>query len=231
MGSPLRDQRRGKGSPTYRSNRRGSDVDHQNAEITGEVVDIVHDPSRTAPVAVVEFEDGEKRNILAPETLSTGDEVEVGISAPIEPGNTLPLGEIPEGVPIHNIELQPNDGGKMVRSSGTYAFVVTHESDGTRIKLPSDEFKKMNSDCRATVGKVAAGGRTDKPFVKAGNKSKAMSAKGLKYPKVSAVAMNAVDHPFGGSAKPGKTKTVSRHEAPGRKVGNIAAKRSGQKKE
>jgi large subunit ribosomal protein L2 len=231
MGSPLRQQRRGKASPNYKSRRDGEDVSHENREITGEVIDIMHDSSRTAPVALVEFEDGETRSILAPETLSTGDEIEIGVSAPVEPGNTLPIGEIPEGVPIHNIEMQPNDGGKLVKSSGTYAFVVTHEKDGTRISLPSDEFKKLNTNCRATIGKVAGGGRKDKPFVKAGNKFKEMKAKGKPYPKVSGVSMNAVDHPFGGSAKPGKAKTVSRHEAPGRKVGNIAAKRSGQKKE
>ncbi|MFO7793933.1 MAG: 50S ribosomal protein L2 [Candidatus Nanohaloarchaea archaeon] len=231
MGSPLRQQRRGKGGPNYRSNREGNETSHRRQELEGEVIDLVHDSSRSAPVALVEFEDGEDRAIVAPENLAVGDKIELGVSAPIEAGNTLPLAEIPEGVPIYNIEIQPNDGGKMVKSSGTYAFVVTHEQNSTRIKLPSGEFKKMNKDCRATIGKVAAGGRKDKPFVKAGNKSKAMHAKGLPYPKVSGVAMNAVDHPFGGSAKPGKAKTVSRHASPGRKVGNIAAKRSGKNKE
>jgi large subunit ribosomal protein L2 len=231
MGSPLEQQRRGKGSPNYRSNREGEDTDHYKGETTGEVVDIKHDSSRSAPVALVEFEEGEKRAIVAPENLAIGDEIELGVSAPVEPGNTLPIREIPEGVPIYNIEIQPNDGGKMVKSSGTYAFVVTHEKDSSIIELPSGEFKEMNKDCRATIGKVAGGGRKDKPFVKAGNKSKAMHAKGLPYPKVSGVSMNAVDHPFGGSAKPGKAKTVSRQASPGRKVGNIAAKRSGKKEE
>lgn len=232
MGTPLRQQRRGKGSPTYtsQSHRGKGDVEHKNAELEGEVIDIINDPARTAPVAVVEFADGEVRNVLAPENIATGDKIELGVSAPVEPGNTLPLGEIPEGVPIHNIELQPGDGGKMVRSSGTYAFVVTHEKDGVRISLPSKEFKKLGTECRATIGKVAGGGRLEKPFVKAGNKSKAMKARGKKYPITSGVAMNAVDHPFGGSAKPGKAKTVSRHAPPGRKVGNIGASRSGKKK-
>ncbi|QGA80986.1 50S ribosomal protein L2 [Candidatus Nanohalobium constans] len=229
MGSPLKQQRRGKGSPKFQAGRNGKGTaEHKNAEITGTVVDLVHDPARTAPVAKVEFEDGEVRNVLAPEGLQTGDEIEVGVSAPVEPGNVLPLGEIPEGVPINNIELQPNDGGKLVKSSGTYAFVVTHEADSVRVQLPSGEFKKMNTQCRATIGKVAAGGRKDKPFVKAGNASKAAKARGKQYPTVSAVAMNAVDHPFGGSAKPGQPKTVSKHASPGSKVGNIGAKRSGK---
>lgn len=228
MGEPIKQQRRGRGSPTWRSssNGRGA-VEHHNAETTGEVVDIVHDPARTAPVAVVEFEDGATRNILAPENLQVGDEIEIGVSAEIEEGNVLPLGEIPEGVPIHNIETQPSNGGKLVRASGTYAFVVTHEKDGVRISLPSKQFKKLDTRCRATIGKVAGGGRKDKPFVKAGNKHKAMKARGKKYPKVSAVAMNAVDHPFGGSAKPGQPKTVSRHASPGSKVGSVAANRTG----
>lgn len=233
MGSPLRQQRRGKGSPNYKANGhkgKGS-VEQKNAETTGTVTDIQHDPARTAPVAEVEFEDGETRNVLAPENLAVGDEIEIGVSASIEEGNTLPLAEIPEGVPIHNIETQSGAGGKLVRSSGTYAFVVTHEEDGVRIQLPSGSFKKLSKKCRSTVGKVAAGGRKDKPFVKAGNKHHSMKAKGKLYPKVSGVAMNAVDHPFGGSAKPGKAKTVSRHESPGRKVGNIAAKRSGKNKD
>jgi len=232
MGSPIRPQRLGKGSPNYRasSHRGKGGAEHKNAETTGTVVDIQHDPARTAPVAIVEFDDGETRNILAPENLGVGEQIEVGVSADIEEGNVVPLGEIPEGVPIHNIELQPNDGGKMVRSSGTYAFVVTHEKDGVRIRLPSKSFKKLSTECRATIGKVAGGGRLEKPFVKAGNKSKAMKARGKPYPKVSAVSMNAVDHPFGGSAKPGQPKTVSRHASPGSKVGNIGARRSGKKK-
>jgi len=232
MAGKIRSQRKGKGSPTYKANShkgKGA-VQTKNAEITGTVTDIGHDPARTAPVAEVEFEDGEVRNILAPENLGIGDEIQIGVSAPIEEGNTLPIGEVPEGVPIHNIELQPGDGGKLVRSGGTYAFVVTHEKDGVRVQLPSKEFKKLNTGCRATVGKVGAGGRKEKPFVKAGNKHKAMKARGKQYPKVSGVAMNAVDHPFGGSAKPGQPKTVSRHASPGSKSGNIAAKRSGKKK-
>ncbi|MFB6190886.1 MAG: 50S ribosomal protein L2 [Candidatus Nanohaloarchaea archaeon] len=249
MGSPLRQQRRGKASSTWRANSHHGkgDVEHRNAETTGEVIDIVHDPARSAPVAVVEFDDStesensarssessdssseEVRNVLAPENLQVGDTIEVGVSAEIEEGNVLPVGEIPEGVPIHNIETQPSSGGQLVRSSGTYAFVVTHEQDGVRIKLPSGEFKKLDTGCRATIGKVAGGGRKDKPFVKAGNKHKAMKAKGHKYPNVRAVAMNAVDHPFGGSAKPGQPKTVSRHASPGSKVGSVAARRSGNK--
>ena len=231
MGKRIKQQRRGRGS-IYESlgHRSKGRVSHKNESVKGEVIDLIHDPARSAPVAVVEYADGEVRNVLAPEDLKVGDEIELGVSAEVEPGNTLPLGEIPEGVPIHNIELEPGDGGKLVRSSGTFAFVVTHDKNTTEIRLPSKEFKKINKGCRASIGKVGGGGRTDKPFAKAGKKSKARKGRGKKYPTVSGVSMNAVDHPFGGSAKPGKPKTVSRNASPGRKVGSISAGNTGKKK-
>ncbi len=238
MGKRIISQRRGRGSPTYRSpgHKGKGEVNHPDDESSGTIIDIIHDPARSAPVGIVQFEedDGDDdpvtRNVLVPEGVSVGDEIEVGISASIEPGNTLPLREIPEGVPIYNIETQPGDGGKIARSSGTYAFVVTHNRDSTRVRLPSKKFKDMNPDCRATIGVVAGGGRTEREFQKAGQVHHKSRAKGKLYPRVSAVAMNAVDHPFGGSTKPGKPKTVSRDASPGSKVGSIAASRSGKKK-
>lgn len=236
MGKRLKQQRRGKGSiyksPGHKSkgevSHRYESEDEEN--VKGKVVDIIHDPARSAPVAIIKYEDGERRNVLASEKLKVGDEVELGISAEPEPGNVLPLGEIPEGIPIHNIELRPGDGGKLVRSSGTFAFVVIHNRDSTEIRLPSKEFKTLKPGCRAAIGKVAGGGRIKKPFGKAGKKLKAEKARGKKYPTVSGVSMNAVDHPFGGSAKPGKPKTVSRHAPPGKKVGSISPRRTGKKK-
>ncbi|MCJ7478872.1 MAG: 50S ribosomal protein L2 [Candidatus Nanohaloarchaeota archaeon QJJ-7] len=230
MSKRIRSQRRGKGSPTYTSpsHTGKGGVEHREDEVAGTVVDIVHDPARTAPVAIVEFDDGEERNVLAPEGVSVGDDIEVGIEAPVEPGNTLPLREIPEGVPIYNIELEPGDGGKIARSSGTYAFIVTHESDKTRVRLPSKNFKDMDPDCRATIGQVAGGGRTDKEFEKAGQVHHKARSEGKLYPKTSAIAMNAVDHPFGGSTKPGRPKTVSKDASPGSKVGSISPKRTGR---
>lgn len=182
-------------------------------------------------MAVVAFEDGEKRNVLVPEGVTVGDDIEIGVEAPIEPGNTLPLREIPEGVPICNIELEPGDGGKIARSSGTYGFVVTHTADSTRVRLPSKSFKDLNPDCRATIGQVAGGGRTEREFEKAGQAHYKAKASGKLYPNVSAVAMNAVDHPFGGSTKPGKPKTVSRDAPPGAKVGSISPSRTGRKED
>ncbi len=242
MGKRITAQKRGKGSSRYRANthRGRGDIEHPRGEKEGTVIDIEHDPARTAPVAEVRFSDStesddasneDKEYILAPEGIAEGDTITVSREAPLENGNTLSLREIPEGVPIFNIELTPGDGGKISRSAGTYAFIVTHEADRALVKLPSNEIKEFDPDCRATIGQVAAGGKRDKEFRKAGDKHHREKARGKLYPKTSAVAMNATDHPFGGSAKPGKPKTVSRHAPPGKKVGSNAASRTGKKED
>jgi large subunit ribosomal protein L2 len=236
MGRRIQGQRRGRGGPTFRapSHRYKSDLQHKKAEesdlVSGEVVDIEHDPARSAPVAAVEFEDGDRRLVLAPEGLTVGEQLQVGVSAEIKPGNTLPLAEIPEGVPVCNVESKPGDGGKFARASGTSAQLLTHDRKVAVVKLPSGEVKRLNPDCRATIGVVAGGGRTEKPYVKAGKKYHKMKARGTKWPRVRGVAMNAVDHPFGGGGRqhPGKPKSVSRNAPPGRKVGDIASKRTGR---
>ena len=236
MGRRIQGQRRGRGGPTFRapSHRYKAELSHKKSEdtdtITGEIVDIEHDPARSAPLADVEFEDGDRRLILAPEGVAVGETIEVGVSAEIKPGNTLPIGEIPEGVLICNVESSPGDGGKFARATGVSAQLMTHDRNVAVIQLPSGQVKRLNPECRATIGVVAGGGRTEKPFVKAGNKHHKMKARGTKYPRVRGVAMNAIDHPFGGGGRqhPGKPKSVSRDAPPGRKVGDIASKRTGR---
>ena len=236
MGRRIQGQRRGRGTSTFRapSHRYKSDLSHKKDEsndtVSGTVVDIEHDPARSAPVVAVEFDDGDQRLVLAPEGVAVGDTIQVGVSAEIKPGNTLPVAEIPEGVPVCNIERQPGDGGKFARASGTSAQIVTHDRRVTVVKLPSGQTKRLNPECRATVGVVAGGGRTEKPFVKAGKKYHKMKSRGTKWPRVRGVAMNAVDHPFGGGGRqhPGQPKSVSRDAPPGRKVGDIASKRTGR---
>ncbi len=241
MGKRLIIQRRGRGTPTYRSSShrfrgkvtyRSYDKLEKEGIIKGTVIDIIHDPGRSAPVAKVDFENGEQKLVLAPESIAIDDEIECGISAEIEPGNTLPLSEIPEGTPIFNIEKNPGDGGKFVRTSGTYAALITHDVDKVMVNLPSGELKTFNPRSRATIGVVAGGGRKDKPFLKAGNRYHALKAKGKKMMTVRGVAMNAVDHPHGGGNRqhPGKSTTISRHAPPGRKVGSISAKRTGRRR-
>jgi large subunit ribosomal protein L2 len=236
MGRRIQGQRRGRGSPTFRapSHRYKADLSHRKVEdgdvVSGTVVDIEHDPARSAPVAAVEFEDGDRRLVLAPEGVAVGDRLQVGVSAEIAPGNTLPLAEIPEGVPVCNVEANPGDGGKFARASGVNATLVTHDRNVAVVQLPSDAVKRLDPDCRATIGVVAGGGRTEKPMVKAGNMYHKEKARGGKYPTVRGVAMNAVDHPFGGGGRqhPGKPKSISRNAPPGRKVGDISSRRTGR---
>ncbi|ELY54359.1 50S ribosomal protein L2 [Natronococcus sp. A-GB1] len=236
MGRRIQGQRRGRGTPTFRapSHRYKAKLDHKKEEdddvIRGTVVDIEHDPARSAPVAAIEFEDGDQRLVLAPEGITVGEEIQVGVSAEIKPGNTMPLAEIPEGVPVCNIEANPGDGGRFARASGVNADLITHDRNAAVIQLPSGEVKRLDPQCRATIGVVAGGGRTEKPMVKAGNKYHKMKARGTKWPRVRGVAMNAIDHPFGGGGRqhPGKPKSVSRDAPPGRKVGDISSRRTGR---
>jgi len=236
MGRRIQGQRRGRGTPTFRapSHQYKADLTHKKPEdvdtVSGTVVDVEHDPARSAPVAAVEFEDGDQRLVLAPEGIGVGEQIQVGVSAEIKQGNTLPLAEIPEGVPVCNVESSPGDGGKFARASGVNATLVTHDRDAAVVELPSGEVKRLSPDCRATIGVVAGGGRTEKPHVKAGNKYHKMKARGTKWPNVRGVAMNAVDHPFGGGGRqhPGRPKSVSRDAPPGRKVGDISSRRTGR---
>lgn len=236
MGKRIRAQRIGRGSPRYkaRTAKKRGEADlppGAKGESVAGVVDILHDPGRTAPVARIRYSDGEERLVIAPEGIKVGDTLECGISAPIESGNTLPLAEIPEGTPVHNIEVQPGSGGKFARASGTNATVLAHDVGQSVIRMPSGEIRSLSPKCRATVGVVAGGGRREKPFVKAGKKHRAMKAKGKHYPHVSGVAMNVVDHPFGSGRgrHAGRPRTVSRNAPPGQKVGLISAKRTGRK--
>ncbi|WP_247009884.1 50S ribosomal protein L2 [Halorientalis litorea] len=236
MGRRIQGQRRGRGGPTFRapSHRYKADLSHRTVEdadvVSGTVVDIEHDPARSAPVAAVEFEDGDQRLVLAPEGVGIGEQIQVGISASIEAGNTLPLAEIPEGVPVCNVEANPGDGGRFARASGVSAQLMSHDRSVAVVQLPSGEVKRLDPDCRATIGVVAGGGRTEKPMVKAGNKHHKMKARGTKWPNVRGVAMNAVDHPFGGGGRqhPGRPKSVSRNAPPGRKVGDISSRKTGR---
>jgi large subunit ribosomal protein L2 len=237
MGKRIASQTRGKGTPTYRapSHKYKAELRHLRfgeETVIARVIDIEHDPARNAPIAKVTLPDGSKHYIIATEGMGTGDVVEAGEEVSLKPGNITYLKNIPEGTPICNIESIPGDGGKFVRASGTFALIVSHEEDRSLVQMPSGVLKWFNPKCRAMIGVVAGGGRTDKPFVKAGKKFYRYKSKATKWPRVRGVAMNAVDHPFGGGKHQhtGKPKTVSRNAPPGRKVGSIAARRTGAKR-
>jgi large subunit ribosomal protein L2 len=236
MGKRLIQQRRGKrntkfNSPSHRF-KGELKYDYKNILTEGEVLDIIHDPGRTAPIANVKLNNNKVIKIIAPEGIKTGDKINFNDDKKeIKVGNVFSVGRIPEGTPVYNIELLPGDGGKLVRAGGSTATVVSHEKKITVIQLPSGAFKRINSDCKATIGIVAGGGRHDKPFLKAGKKHYALRTRGKQYPIVRGVAMTAVSHPHGGGRHQhiGGPSTVKRGSSPGTKVGNIAAKRTGRK--
>ena len=240
MGKRIRVQRRGRGSPTFRASthKRVAPVHYppmsakeQEGVIQGQVMDIIHDPGRGSPMASIRLETGETYYSVVPEGVYEGQPTQIGGEASVEIGNVLPLGKIPEGIMVCNIELSPGDGGKLARSSGAYATVVGHTPDGTIVKLPSGRTKYMNDLCRATVGVISGAGRVEKPFLKAGTKFHLMKAKGHMYPRTRGRAMVAASHPYGSSKKGGrKVTTVSRNAPPGKKVGLIAARSAGSRR-
>ncbi len=241
MGKRIITQRRGKGSPTYRapSHRykgkicyRKYDEREKNGVLYGKIKDIFHCPGHSSPLMKVMFENKEEIVLSAPENVKVGDLVASGANAEVSPGNILPLKSIPEGTAIYNIEKFPGDGGKFVRTAGTFAKIISKMGNEVSVLLPSKKIKVFNENCRATIGTIAGGGKKEKPLVKAGKKYHKMKARNKLYPRTSGVAMNAVDHPFGcGRGRHvGKPKTVSRFAPPGRKVGLIAPKRTGRRK-
>ena len=139
------------------------------------------------------YADGERRYILAPKGLEAGNEVRSGLSAPIKPGCTLPLANIPVGTVIHNIEMRPGKGGQMARSAGTGVQLVAREGRYATVRLRSGEMRKILTDCRATIGEVSNGEHSLRSLGKAG----ATRWRGIR-PTVRGVVMNPVDHPHGG---------------------------------
>ncbi|GMV17130.1 MAG: 50S ribosomal protein L2 [Polyangiaceae bacterium] len=170
-------------------------IDWKRAKIgvPAKVAHIEYDPNRTARIALLHYVDGDKRYILAPDGLKQGDSVVSSRNADIRPGNCLPLGVIPAGTTIHNIEMRKGKGGQLVRSAGVAAQLMGKDGSYAQVKLPSGEVRKIHVECRATVGQVS---NLDHQNVKLG---KAGRTRWLgKRPHNRGVTMNPVDHPMGG---------------------------------
>lgn len=161
--------------------------------VPAEVLTIEYDPNRSARIALVQYEDGEKRYILAPAGLKVGQKVESGIGVAPEVGNTLPLSEIPVGTMIHAIELRPGQGAAMARSAGTFAQLAAREGNHAVLRLPSGETRMVLVSCRATVGVVSNGDHNLESYGKAG-RSRWLGRR----PHNRGVVMNPHDHPMGG---------------------------------
>ncbi|MBR1833616.1 MAG: 50S ribosomal protein L2 [Ruminiclostridium sp.] len=158
-----------------------------------EVKTIEYDPNRSAFIALVEYEDGEKRYILAPEKLGVGDKVRSGADADIKPGNALPLANIPVGTVVHNIELHPGKGAQLVRSAGNMAQLMAKENGMALLRLPSGELRNVAENCMATIGVVSNADHANVNYGKAGR----IRHMGVR-PTVRGSVMNPNDHPHGG---------------------------------
>ena len=171
--------------------------------VPAKVAAIEYDPNRTAHIALLHYRDGEKRYILAPQRLTVGMEVMSGEGAEIQVGNSLPLGRIPTGTVVHNVELTPGRGGQMGRSAGTSIQLVAKEGRTATLRLPSGEMRMVAAHCRATIGAI---GNADHENVSIGSAGRKRHM-GIR-PQTRGTAMNPVDHPHGGGE--GKT-TAGRH--------------------
>ena len=175
--------------------------------IKGIVKSIEYDPNRNARIALITYTDGEKRYILQPKSLNVGDEILSGAGSPFTIGNSLPLEEIPLGASIHNIELIPNQGGRIVRAGGTSAKILAKEGDYITLRLPSKEIRLIRKECFATIGEIS---NNDSFLIQSG---KAGRSRWLgKRPTVRGSVMNPCDHPHGGGegrAPIGRTRPLT----------------------
>ncbi|QKQ99923.1 50S ribosomal protein L2 [Metallosphaera tengchongensis] len=235
MGKKLLQQRAGRGNKNFRNPGwlRVGEVRYPRVKghHIGKVVDILHNPGMLEPVAKIKMDTGESFYISAVQGLVTGQKVEIGEGASPAMGNILPAKELPEGANVCNIELHRGDGGRYARSAGSYAIVIGKSEGKVLIRLPSGKIKGVDEDALVTVGVVAGGGVLEKPLLKAGNNYWKYKVKAKKWPHVRGVAMNVVSHPHGGGLHQSvsRSSTVSRNAPPGRKVGHIAARRTGRK--
>ena len=175
--------------------RRLRDVDftYNKKDITARIETVEYDPYRTAFISRVVYADGERRYVVVPKDMKVGDTFMVGEEAPVKLGNRVPLGKIPSGTFIYNVELKPGAGARIARSAGIYAEVVAHDAGYAQLKMPSTEIRKVSELCYASIGSVSNEEQRLQNYGKAG-KSR---WKGIR-PTVRGTAMNPVDHPHGG---------------------------------
>ena len=169
------------------------DFKRDKTDMTATVLTVEYDPNRSAHIALIQYEDGEKRYILAPVGIKVGDKVEAGAAADIKPGNALPLANIPTGTFVHNVELYPGRGGQLARAAGNAAQLMAKENGNALLRLPSGELRNVSALCMATVGTV---GNTDHENVKIGKAGRTRHM-GIR-PTVRGSVVNPNDHPHGG---------------------------------
>ena len=182
------------------------DFKRNKFNMPAEVMTIEYDPNRSARIALVQYEDGVKTYILAPDKLKVGEKIVSGDNVDFKDGNTLPLRKIPIGLYIHNVEMKPGKGGQLVRSAGMSAQLVAVDDKNAQIKLPSGEIRILPSNCTATLGIVSNGDHENIQWGKAGR------IRWLgKKPQTRGMAMNPIDHPMGGGEGASKSGGGRQH--------------------
>lgn len=206
--------------------RRFRDIDflYNKIDIPARVESMEYDPNRTGFIALLLYRDGERRYILAPQSVKVGDAILVSEKAPLKPGNRLPLAKIPVGTFVYNLEVKPRGGAKVSRSAGNYAEVVAHDAGYTQVKMPSSEVRRFPENAWASVGEVSNAEHRLENLGKAG-RSRWLGIR----PKVRGTAMNPVDHPHGGGEGRqgrGHRRARTRH---GKNTGKLHKTRSPKK--
>jgi large subunit ribosomal protein L2 len=232
MGKRIISQARGHGSLSYRVRRKAYRHDIAYPMHSGEAViqELFHSAGHTAPLLKIQIQNEVFYN-AAFNGATVGEKVTI-LGKEAKPGNIMMLKDIPTGTQVYNIENNPGDGGKMVRTAGTSALVFKKlDNNKTLVQMPSKKEINLSGDCRATVGVIAGDGRLLKPFIKAGTRRFRMKSRNKLWPRTSAVKMNAVDHPFGsGRGKRIKSKIAKRNAPPGARVGHIRPRQTGRRK-
>ncbi len=232
MGKRIITQRRGRGTLTYRVKKKAFKyfVGYpRKLEGEGTIIQLLNSPAHTSPLAKVKYSNG-IFYIPAFKGMIEGQKIVFG-GKEIKEGNILQLKEMPIKTQVYNIESKPGDGGKFIRTSGSYAEVSRIIGDKILVMMPSKKEKEFHPECRATIGQIAGAGRLDKPIVKAGKKHYMKKAKNKLWPRTSAIKMNVLDHPFGsGRGKRIKRKIAKRNAPAGRRVGLLRPRRTGRRK-
>ncbi len=236
MGKRIIQQRRGRGSKTYRVRRQAYRYKFsypKDLSGKGKVIKLLNSAGQTTPIAKIEFVQENKINhfyIPASNGMYVGQEISFDGNE-ISNGNILKLENIPIGTKVYAVESIPGNGGNLVRSGGCFAVVSKKLGEEVAILLPSKKEKRLKKECRAIIGICAGDGRLEKPFIKAGAKYYLQKAKNKLWPRTSAGKMNAIDHPFGsGRGKVPKSRIAKRNSAPGQKVGLLRPRRTGKRK-
>jgi len=231
MGKRIISQARGKGSSTYRVKRQAFRYKLRyppKLEGGGIVLKLLNSPAHSCPLAKISCSGG-IFYMPAFKNMVEGQKINFGGEA--KEGNILRLKDIPIKENIYNIESRPGDGGKFIKTAGSFASISKVVDKKVFVLMPSKKEKEFNENCRATLGIIAGSGRLDKPILKAGKQYHIKRSKSKLWPRTSAVKMNVVDHPFGsGRGKNPKSKIAKRNAPPGRRVGLIRPRRTGHKK-